>query len=163
MRIPLTFVNVATRLIESNNFIDSLGAKLDKHGLSGFETIGLVRRSDDFSEQFSTPGDPKFWIRFEKPLGDAVVVSDLLFGGFDEFRMAGALSHALEAVGARKPSQLIFQNLGHVDVPETAAAVERADRVIEAFVMRQRRFVVGRELRFRRDKADLVITLRNLG
>lgn len=159
----LTFVNVAANSVKINEFVESLETKLDKHGLTGFESTGLVRRSDDFSEQFSAPDDPSFWIRLAKPIGEAVVVTDLLFGECDDLRMAGALGQALDIVGIRKPSQLIFQNLGHVDAPETAVAVQRADRVVEAFVMRQRRFIVGRNLSFRLDKVDLVVTFRNFG
>jgi len=133
---------------------------VDKHGLSGLETVALLRRTDDFSEQFSTPDDPRFWIRFEAPLGDTVTVTDLLFGALDEYQMAATFGHALELIGQRKPQEFLFRDLGAVDAPATARAAARVERMLEAWVMRQRRFIVGRAFEFRDDKVDLRITLK---
>jgi hypothetical protein len=134
---------------------------MDKHGISGFEDRTLVRRSDDFSEQFSDPADERFWLRIEKPLGDPVRVTDLLFGSHDELDMAHALGHALQLLGLNRPSSIVFTNLGHADDFATAQAVVSAQKVAEAMVMRQRRFIFETRTALDHGKVDLVITFRN--
>lgn len=134
---------------------------MDQHGITGFEQTDLRRRSDDYSEQFSVSEDPKFWIRLEKPLGETLTVSDLLFGAKDEYFMAAAFAQALVMLGLKNPTAIRFQNLGYHDDPATSKVVDRIERFAEAMVARQRRFMVGRDLQVRRDKVDLVIALHN--
>lgn len=134
---------------------------MDKHGISGFEEIALKQRSDDFSDQFSTPIDPKFWIRIEQPLTDRLFVSDMLFGEQDEYVMANAFLQALATLGLPKPTEIVFRNLGGVDDPRTATEAQRVEKVVEAMVMRQRRFIIGREYEVRREKIDLVFHFKH--
>lgn len=133
---------------------------MDKHGLTGFETLPLARRSDGFSEQFSLPGDDRFWIRFDAPVGDPLIVTDFFPGDLDTYQMAAALLQALAALGMRRPERLVFRNLGAPEAPETAKSVETIERVLDAAVARQRRFIIGRETHIRRGKLDLEVTFK---
>ena len=132
----------------------------DNHGLTGFESLTLNRRSDEFSAQFSTPGDPRFWIRIELPLSSRILVSDLLFGEQDEYVMASALSQALNALGVSKPAEIVFSNLGSVGDRKTTEDAQKVERVVEAMVMHRRRFIIGRDYEIVRDKVDLVFRFK---
>jgi len=134
---------------------------MDKHGISGFEDRTLVRRSDEFSEQFSDPADPRFWLRFERPIGEPIRVTDLLFGQQSEYGMAQALGQALQILGARRPQSVVFLNLGPAGDPSTEQAVVRVRRVVEAMVLLQRRFISAVHGEVDRGKVDLHVTFRS--
>ncbi|MEM6587434.1 MAG: hypothetical protein AAF641_03220 [Pseudomonadota bacterium] len=134
---------------------------MDKNGLTGFEELTLQHRSDEFSDQFSTPADPRFWIRIEKSFSGGVVISDMLFGDQDEYVAANAVVQVLHALNTPKPTEIIFRNLGGVDAPETVQTAQKVERMVEAMVMRQRRFIVGREYETRREKVDLVFRFKH--
>ena len=120
-----------------------------------------MRRSDDYSEQFSDPEDPRFWIRIEKPLGDTVVLSDVLFGEQDEYRMASAIGQALETLGLRRSRKMIFKHLGPASEWETGEKLARMEKVVEALVTRQRRFIVARKPEVERGKVSLVVSFKS--
>jgi len=132
----------------------------DKHRLTGFESLTLNRRSDELSEQFSTPSDPRFWIRIELPLSSRVLVTDLLFGEQDEYVIASALSQALTVLGVSKPTEIVFSNLGPVGDGKTTEDAQKVERVVEAMVMQRRRFIIGRDYEIVRDKVDLVFRFK---
>lgn len=134
---------------------------MDKHGLTGFEELTLHQRSDDFSEQFWTAHDPRFWIRIELPCNERVEISDLLFGEQNEYAMANALLQVLSTLGISKPIELAFSNLGYVNEQKTAEDVQKVERVVEAMVMRQRRFIIGRDYDIVREKVDLVFQFKH--
>jgi hypothetical protein len=134
---------------------------MDKHGISGLEDRDLVRRSDDFSEQLSDPADDRFWVRIEKPLGDHLRVTDLLFGKQDELGMAHALGQALLTLGVNRPSSIVFTNLGHADDFATGQAVVRVRKVVEAMVLRQRRFISETRTIIDDGKVDLIVAFRS--
>jgi hypothetical protein len=134
---------------------------MDKHGIYGFEQRTLFRRSDDFSEQFTDPDDERFWLRIEKPVADSVRVTDLLFGKQDELGMAHALGQALLTLGLNRPSSIVFTNLGHADDFATGQAVVRAKKVVEAMVLRQRRFISETRTTIAHGRVDLIVAFRS--
>lgn len=134
---------------------------MDKHGLSGLEVLPLQRRSDDFSEQFSLPGDPKFWIRYELPLGTPLIVTDFFPGALDTYQMAAAFLQSLAMIDQGRAERIIFRNLGDPSDPDTQDALQEHFRVLDAVVSRQRRFVIGRETHVRRGKLDLEVEFKS--
>lgn len=154
-------VNALLTIFDSQGGIAAQENEMDKKGLTGFEKISLNQRSDEFSEQFSTPVDRRFWIRVETPWSDRVVISDVLFGDQDEYAMGDALLQALSLLNIRQPTELVFRNLGSPDDVETGIKAQRIERMVEAMVMHQRRFIVGRDFDISRDKVNLVVRFKH--
>lgn len=135
--------------------------RLERQVVSGFEDRPLIRQTDEFSEQFSDPRDPLFWLRFEKPLSGTVVVTDAIFGQRDEIGMAQALAQALTLLGHRRPEALLFVDLGLAEDFLTGAAVVRVQRTVEAMVLLQRRFISAVVSEIQDGKVSLRIAFRN--
>ena len=74
--------------------------------IPGFGAVTLSLRLDEFSAQFSCPGDPRFWIRIALPVGDELAISDFFPGDFDDYQMAAAFAQALERRGIRRLGSL---------------------------------------------------------
>ena len=122
---------------------------------SGAFTLSL--RQDEFSAQFSRPGDPHFWIRIELPLSDKLMISDFFPGELDDYQMAAAFAQALERLEIRRLSSLTFRKLGPAGADETAEVLQRIGRVLDAFAVRTRLFIDARQLLAERGQQHLLV------
>jgi hypothetical protein len=122
---------------------------------SGAFTLSL--RQDEFSAQFSRPGDPHFWIRIELPLSDKLMISDFFPGELDDYQMAAAFAQALERLEIRRLSSLSFRKLGPVGSADNCETIRRIGRVLDAFAVLTRRFIDSRQVLAEQGQSHLLV------
>ena len=125
--------------------------------IPGFGAVTLSLRLDEFSAQFSCPGDPRFWIRIALPVGDELAISDFFPGDFDDYQMAAAFAQALERLGIRRLGGLSFRRLGPAGHADTAEIIGRIDRVLDAFAVLTRRFIDSRQVLAEQGQQHLLV------
>lgn len=134
---------------------------LDRRDFSGNGSKRLHRRSDEFSEQFSDPEDPHFWLRIAAPFSTQIVFTDLMFGSYDDHGMANALSNVLAMIGFTRPQSLTFTKLGSPDEFTTGRTVARIRQVLEIMVLRQRRFITDVRTEVVRGSVNLTVSFQH--
>ncbi len=117
----------------------------------------LRRRQDEFSVQYSIESDPRFWVRVALPLTRPLVVTDFLFGTFDEPMAAAALQAVLQDLRLEDVGSIEFTRLGPAGTEEAAENVTRIGQVVEAYVLRSQRFVRLRSVTVYRGESNLRI------
>lgn len=132
---------------------------MDSQKYISLNKIHLTHRSDEFSEQFSCDSDPYFWLRIEKPIVNALVISDLLYGSLLDEEIAYIISQALKQLNRRDVSHFLFKNIGGDKNTEIEKNTARINGILMLLETSNPISSVQGEIISTKHKYDYVITL----